>query len=344
MKKLLTTSLTGALVLALAPLMVSTASAVGEGPGYGGNETINTSILRTHDDMAAYLKAQDAQQPQMELEVIGQSVKGRDLFLAKYIQNPDNPTILFLTQQHGNEALTTEGALEFIKHLGTEKTKGVLEGANVLILPMLNPDGAMGDVNFSLDDYVADGDRHLTRFNANRVDLNRDHVTKIQPETQALHTNVLGKYDIDYMIDLHHQGTSNERDGKLVSGSILHPTTPNVDPAVLEGSKQLGAVVFDAVDSTGWGHLGKYAGGDAETISRNGIAVEYDISTLLFEMRGMADHSNVGAVLGQKSNGYLIRQTVVTLDSTVRAIADDSIATADTSFWDTLATQNARAE
>lgn len=342
-KSLAAAALAGALTVSSVAVAAPT-FAVGEGPNYNGNETINTSILRTYDEMADYLKTQDAKQDAMELEVIGQSVKGRDLYLAKYISNPDNPTILFLTQQHGNEQLTTEGALEFIKHLGTGKTGGVLDGVNILIVPMLNPDGAMGDVDFSLDDYIASGDRHLTRYNAVGVDLNRDHVAKIQPETQALHYNVMAEYDIDYMIDLHHQGTSSERDGKLVSGSILHPTTPNVDAAVLEGSKRLGAVVFDAVDSTGWGHLGKYNGGSAETISRNGIAVEYGISTLLFEMRGMSDHFNEGAVLGQKSNGYLIKQTITTLDATVRAIADGSINTADTSFWDTLATQNTRAE
>ena len=68
----------------------------------------------------------------MELEVIGQTVKGRDIHLVKYISNPANPTILYLTQQHGNEQLTTEGALEFIKHLGTGKAQGVLDGVNIL--------------------------------------------------------------------------------------------------------------------------------------------------------------------------------------------------------------------
>lgn len=331
-----------AVVLTTGATAAAPAFAVGEGPNYGGNETINTSILRSYDEVVAELQKQDARQSALELEVIGQSVKGRDLYLAKYLTNPDNPTILYLTQQHGNEQLTTEGALEFIKHLGTAKAQGVLDGVNILVVPMLNPDGAMGDVDFPLDGYIADGGRTLTRTNANNVDLNRDHVNKLEPETQALHENVMRAYDVDYMIDLHHQGTQSERDGELVSGSILYPTTPNVDPAVLEGSKRLGAVVFDAVDSTGWGHLGKYVGGDAETISRNGIAVEYGISTILFEMRGMSDNTRESAVLGQKSNGYLIKQTVVTLDATARAIADGSIATADTSFWDTLAEQTNR--
>lgn len=204
--------------------------------------------------------------------------------------DPAKPTILYLTQQHGNEQLTTEGAMAFVKHLGTGKSGDILDGVNILIVPMLNADGAMGDVNFPLDDYLAKGDRHMTRYNAEEVDLNRDHVAKIQPETQALHTNVMRKYNIDYMIDLHHQGTRSERDGKLVSGSILYPTTPSADPAVVEKSKQLGAVVFNNVDST----------------------------------------------------GYLIQQTVTTLTATAAAIADGSIADADTSFWDSLDTQTSR--
>lgn len=341
-KSFRTLAASGALALAVVAGAAPLAAAVGEGPGYGDNGQITTSKLATYEQLVSFLRDQDARQDAMELEVIGQTVKGRDIHLVKYVTDPAKPTILYLTQQHGNEQLTTEGAMEFIRHLGAAKSSGILDGVNILIVPMLNADGAMGDVNFPLDDYLAKGDRHLTRYNAEGVDLNRDHVDKIQPETQALHNNVMRKYRIDYMIDLHHQGTRSERDGELVSGSILYPTTPNADPAVVEKSKQLGSVVFNSVDSTGWGHLGKYQGGSAETISRNGIAVEYGIATLLFEMRGMSDHYLDGYALGLRSNGYLIKQTVITLTSTAAAIADGSIADADTAFWDSLATQNSR--
>ncbi len=343
-KKVLSVSLSGLMALGAVTAVGMPAGAVGNGPSTG-NGSIQTSILHTYDSLVDYLKTQDAKQEAMDLEVIGQTVKGRDIYMAKYISNPENPTILFLTQQHGNEQLTTEGALEFIKHLGTGKTSGVLDNVNILVIPMLNADGAMGDVNFSLDDYLADGDRHLTRYNANYVDLNREHdkeTSEMEPEARALHENVFAKYNIDYMIDLHHQGTLSETEGKLVSGSILYPTNPNVDPEVLEGSKKLGSVVFNALHHTGWGHIGKYVGGSGENIGRNGAAVRYDISTLLFEMRGMSDHYYEPYALGQKSNGYLIKQTITTLDATVRAIADGSIETADTSFWDTLPEQKNR--
>lgn len=124
------------------------------------------------------------------------------------------------------------------------------------------------------------------------------------------------------------------------SRCVAHPTTPDVSADLVERSKQLGAVVYHEVESYGWGLLGKYVGGSANTIGRNGLAAQYGIATLLFEMRGMSDHSWQGADLGQKSNGYLIKQTVVTLESTARAIADGSIESVDTSFWDTLTPQS----
>jgi hypothetical protein len=128
---------------------------VGEGPNHDGNGQITTSKLSTYAGMVSFLKDQDARQPAMELEVIGKTVKGRDIHLVKYLSDPAKPTILYLTQQHGNEQLTTEGALEFVKHLGTGKSGDVPDGVNILIVPMLNADGAMGDGNFPLDGYLA---------------------------------------------------------------------------------------------------------------------------------------------------------------------------------------------
>jgi uncharacterized protein len=340
-KKLITVSLSSMLALGGFAATTIPAGAVGNGPNTG-NGSVQTSILTTYEELTDFLKVQEAKQEALELEVIGQTVKGKDIHMAKYLSNPENPTILFLTQQHGNEQLTTEGALEFIKHLGTNKLKGVLENVNILVIPMLNADGAMGDVNFSLEDYLADGDRHLTRYNANEVDLNREHdkeTSAMEPEARALHEQVFMKYDIDYMIDLHHQGAYSGINDELVSGSMLYPTNPDVDPEVLEGSKKLGSIVYNAVDSKGWGLIGKYRGGTGENIGRNGAAVRYDISTLLFEMRGMSDHYYEPYVLGQKSNGYLIKQTVETLSAAVKALADGSVETADTSFWDTLPEQ-----
>ncbi|MBW3113700.1 carboxypeptidase [Bacillus sp. MCCB 382] len=336
-KKLMIGTLSSALLASGIAFSTPGVNVLADGPDYKGNETIKNERLHNYEEMVSMLQHLDHKSDALTLEVYGQSVKGRELYLAKFGHNEENPTVLYLTQQHGNEALTTEGALQFIKHLtsNSKEVKEMLENVNILVAPRLNVDGAEGDVDFSLDDYVAG--TH-TRYNANEVDLNRDHVDRNQPETKALHENVLQKYKPDYMIDLHHQGaetTLGDTD-ELVSGSILYPTNENVDPEVVEKSKQLGAVLYNTVEARGFGILSKYIGGSAPTISRNGLAVEYGIATLLFEMRGMADHYREDYVLGQKSNGYLIKQAVISLDATAKAIADGSIEEADTSFWDTL--------
>ncbi|MDX8045619.1 M14 family zinc carboxypeptidase [Gracilibacillus sp. S3-1-1] len=344
-QKMLKVTLTGLLAFGTIGAISIPLSAVGNGPTYKGNESIQTSILTTYEEVVDFLQTQEAKQDALELDVIGQTVKGRDIYIAKYLSDPANPTILYITQQHGNEQLTTEGALQFIKQLGTKKSQEILADVNVLVVPMLNADGAMGDVDFSLDDYIASGDRHLTRANANNVDLNREHdkeIADMEPEAKALYEEVLEKMQIDYLIDLHHQGAYNYVDGNLVSGSILYPTNPNIDEGLIEQSKKLGAVVYHTIDAKGWGLIGKYNGGTGANIGRNGIALRYGIPTLLFEMRGMSDHTNPSAVLGQKSNGYLRKQTLLTLEETMKAIADGSIETVDTSFWDTLSTQTNR--
>ncbi|MFG6117942.1 M14 family zinc carboxypeptidase [Thalassobacillus sp. B23F22_16] len=344
-KQLATIALSGTIFAGGVIADIPTAQAAGNGPDYQGHETINTSILHTYTEMVNFLETQEKKQANMELEVIGETVKGRDMHMVKYMQNPDNPTILYIAQQHGDEALTTEGSLEFIKQLGTGKIKGILENVNLLIIPMYNADGAMGDVNYELEDYAAKGDRHLTRLNANEVDLNRDHDAKTQPETQGLHENVLQQYDIDYMIDLHHQGAQWIKDDKYVSGAIFPSHPDHTAPDVFHGSQQLGAVVYDAIEPKGWGHLANYAGkGSAydNGISVYGLAHDYDISTLLFEMRGTQDNANDFEVLGQKSNGYLTKQAVVAMDAAARAIADGSIQEKDVSFWHDLPVQEER--
>ena len=67
--------------LALTAVTAPAAVAAGEGPNYGGNETVNTSILHTYEELAAELEVQDAKQPRLDVDVIGQTVKGRDIFL-----------------------------------------------------------------------------------------------------------------------------------------------------------------------------------------------------------------------------------------------------------------------
>ncbi|EGL81425.1 peptidase M14 carboxypeptidase A [Caldalkalibacillus thermarum TA2.A1] len=70
--------------------------------------------------------------------------------------------------------------------------------------------------------------------------------------------------------------------------------------------------------------------------ARNHFAVNYNIATLLVEMRGLTHSPYYTSILGQKGNGYQIDQGIVIMKSVIAAIADRSIHEADISFWDTL--------
>ena len=340
MKKRLISKL---LIIALVLSIFSTTSyifAIGEGPNYNGHETVNGSRITSYEDMVSQLQKYDKKSDLIYMEVIGKSVKGRNLYLVKFGNyNEKNPTVLFMTQQHGNEVLSTEAALEVIKNLSTndKKVREWADKVNVFFIPRYNPDGGAGDVNFDISNYAGGG--LATRANANGTDLNRDHQARKEPETQALHGNVLKKYKIDYMVDFHHQGTQSAIDDEYVTGSILYPTNRAVDQEIVLASKRLGAVLYHAVSAKGWGHIGRYNGTTDVTMIRNGIPMDYGTAALLFEMRGMIDHSSSGMILGQKSNGYLIQQSVVSMEAIIGAIADGSIYDADISFWDTLPVQ-----
>jgi hypothetical protein len=95
---------------------------------------------------------------------IGTSVEGRPI-VAEY-WGPDEPvaTVLVVGQIHGNEC----APLLFVDELRANPPDRV----GVWLIPTLNPDG------------------HATysRYNANRIDLNKDGGLQSQPETQALMT------------------------------------------------------------------------------------------------------------------------------------------------------------
>ncbi|WP_085994120.1 M14 family zinc carboxypeptidase [Oceanobacillus senegalensis] len=311
-----------------------------KGPDVNENQEVKIERLTSNEELANFLQKSDQQSENIEVEVFGQSIKGRDLHLVKAGNDPSNPTILMLTQQHGNEALVTESAIQVIRKLSSnsKQVQNWLDQVNVLIVPRLNPDGAAGDVNWDTSHLQFEGMQ--TRNNAAGINLNRTHNSKSQPETEALHTEVLQKYDIDYAIDFHHQIANRvTEDGELVSGALLYPTSSVTDD-VLEKSKKLGAVLYEAVESKGYGTFARYGSESTLTSNaRNHFATHYDIPTILFENRGMTDSPNTTSILGQKTNGYLIKQGTDAMLAAIQAIADGSINSADISIWDTLPTQ-----
>ena len=126
-------------------------------------------------------------QHQPQLKVIGHSVNG--LPICAYSLGKGQIKILIYSQIHGNEPTSTRGLLIFLNQLLVDNS-ALLNQAQLLIMPQVNPDGALA----------------YTRANANGIDLNHDAVDLSQPESQILN-RVLINDDPDYCFNLHDHRT-----------------------------------------------------------------------------------------------------------------------------------------
>ena len=124
------------------------------------------------------------------IKLVGQSVLGTPL--KSFSLGTGSKKVLMWSQMHGNESTTTKAVLDVINFLHTPSNMAemILESCTLLILPMLNPDGAA----------------EYTRVNANGVDLNRDAQEQSQPESKVLR-KVFDRFSPDYCFNLHDQRT-----------------------------------------------------------------------------------------------------------------------------------------
>jgi len=150
-------------------------------------ETTLSGRYLHHKHLVPILK--ELQSP-CKVEEIGFSVRGLPI---EKITIGHGPTkILIWSQMHGNESTTTKAVFDLLKALtrGYENAKDILEKLSLVIIPMLNPDGALA----------------YTRLNANDIDLNRDAQNRTQPESMVLRS-VFDEFSPDFCFNLHDQRT-----------------------------------------------------------------------------------------------------------------------------------------
>jgi len=178
----------------------------------------------------------------VNVEVIGQSAGGRNLFLAtvtdpidkkrkchkdkgrhkdlrklmirnpekalEYIEDYDdfNVPVFINCSIHGNEYPGTDACMRMIETLAyddSEEVQAILDNTILLFNVVANPDGrVMG-----------------TRRNANDLDINRDMITQSQPETRAL-VSVITEWNPMVFLDLHDD----------VQPMLIEPCTPPHNP------------------------------------------------------------------------------------------------------------------
>jgi len=146
----------------------------------------------SHQEMMHFLEEIIPQISFAEMEVAGSSHEKREIPVV-YLPTrkewaSDASTVMIFAQQHGDEPSGKE-ALLMLLHQMYRTSKFPYPQLNLILLPMVNPDGNEKD----------------QRRNAREVDLNRNHLILTEPETRILHQLFL-KYQPHITLDVHEYG------------------------------------------------------------------------------------------------------------------------------------------
>ncbi|NEE04210.1 M14 family zinc carboxypeptidase [Phytoactinopolyspora halotolerans] len=222
----------------IVPTVATSAVGASSLPTPPAEENVNLPPgLTPYHEIAPALADIAERSKRVEVEVIGQSAEGRDIYLVtvaapearrnfgKYrvlrnlmLRDPELAQeraadfedfvvpVYVAGSIHGNEWEGVDATLELIERLAFDddpRTMEVLENTVTLFNVVANPDGRV----------------HGTRANGNGFDLNRDLITASQPETHAT-LDVITEWNPMVMLDLH----------GYVGGYLLEPTTPPHNP------------------------------------------------------------------------------------------------------------------
>ena len=312
------------------------------GPWLTDTQNVSLERLNSYPELVMQLqKIERTSKGLVELEVIGTSNQGRDIYLAK-AGFPENPAVMIITQQHGNEAMTTEAALKLLKFLstGSNQAQAILDNLYVLVVARVNPDGAELYHRWNADptaparntsegfytDYTSgvgwDINRYhwVTDWEESTLFHNHplDYPTNPVPEAQAV-IDAFNAYSPEWIADFHHQGTYVTDDGDSVTSSILWPRNEEVLESVVILSKQLCVVIMDHMEKFGFSVVTEYPGGTYAGIGRNGYGLA-GAGSILVELKGG---------IGQKSGGMIIKHAYEQMMAILNATADGSLGSVD---------------
>ncbi len=173
-------------------------------------------------EMVDYIHQLDKSSDILSVEKIGESVKGRDLFMLKFSnstfgKDKGKIRVLIHAQQHGNEQSGKEGALLLAQELIKPENAPLFKYLDLALVPQVNPDGS----------------EQNSRRNGNGMDLNRNHLIMTEPEVVALH-KIFDKYQFEVTMDVHEYypyGETWKNFGYRTNSDILvgfntHPSIP----------------------------------------------------------------------------------------------------------------------
>ncbi len=268
-----------------------------------------------HRELGAMLQELARRTPEtLHIEEVGTSVEGRALYLVR--AGRGSQRVLMWSQMHGDEPTATSALLDILSYLTHRRKEPcvdrILEGATLLVMPMLNPDGA------------ARGQRR----NALGIDINRDARDLQTPEARALKA-VHQQYRPQFAFNLHDQSGRKTvgRSGRLAAVALLAPPFDweENDNAVRIRAKKVASLIAQSLAPFVYGHISRY---DAGFMPRAfGDAMQaWGTSTVLLETGGWY----------RDDPQFMVRLNFVALLTALYAIATGTVEQANPALYDAL--------
>ena len=160
----------------------------------------------------------------------------------------------------------------------------------------------------------------INRYHPDGLEENPYDTTEGNPVPEALAVrHVFEQYDPEIFMDMHHQGTYVDDDGRMITMSTLWPTNTGVAADVVTLAKQTVAVLYMKVNPYGFANVSLYPGGTTAGISRNRYGL-LGSGAVLVELRGG---------IGQKSMGHISKAAYYSMMSVVESFASGEIYSVD---------------
>jgi hypothetical protein len=254
--------------------------------------------------------------PHLQRDVVGRSAEGRVLQAVRYGTGPT--TVLLWSQMHGDESTASMSLLDLFNHLSISPdddptARQIRERLTVIVLPLLNPDGA----------------ERFQRRNAQGIDINRDARMLATPEGQTLRA-LQERYRPRFGFNLHDQNP-RIRVGSTPRVAAISLLAPPFDEArsynpVREDARRLAGLLRGTAEALVPGHVARYD--DSFNPRAFGDLMQsWGTSTVLIEAGGWA---------GDPEKQYLRAVNFAMLINALEAVAADALTPADAAAYEDL--------
>jgi hypothetical protein len=268
----------------------------------------------TQADMLCWLEPLNAGNL-FSIKPLGQSAEGRTISLLRL--GKGTVKVLLWSQMHGDESTATMALLDVLNFFKRKPehiiTRSILEALDLLMIPMLNPDGA----------------ERFQRRTAQSIDMNRDALTLETPEARIL-KDAQQNYEPEFGFNLHDQDprytVGNSTDVSTIA--LLAPAYNEArgDNYVRLAAKKVASVFAAAVQEFIPGHISKYD--DTFEPRAFGDNVQrWGTSTVLVESGGWP---------GDREKMFIRKLNAVGLLTSLYALATGTYRQADLSVYERL--------